>query len=123
METLEEIITTATSSAILLIDAVVLTVITWATLLAVWRMLALGAIPATTRVEHSRGIWMGYARWLVAGLTLQIGADILESSIAPTWHGIAQLGATALIRTFLNYFLERDIREVSKLAERHGPTE
>ena len=124
MELLEAIVTDATALAVLFIEAVVLAVITWATLLTVGRMLVLGSIPTSTRVEHSRGIWMGYARWLVAGLTLQIGADILESSIAPTWHAIAQLGAVAVIRTFLNYFfLERDLREVSeasRLAGDHG---
>lgn len=123
MESLESIITDATSLSVLFIEAVVLAVITAATLLAVWKMLALGSVPASARVEHSRRIWMGYARWLVAGLTLQIGADILESSIAPTWHAIAQLGAVAVIRTFLNYFLERDLREVSeasRLAGDHG---
>ena len=97
-----------------------LAVITGATLLSVGRMVGLAAVPRAARREHSRRIWLDYARWLVAGLTLQIGADILESSIAPTWHAIAQLGAIALIRTFLNYFLERDIREVSELADSHG---
>lgn len=120
MEIVEAIVTDATALAVLFIEAVVLAVITGATLLAAGRVLRLMAVPASARMERSRRIWLDYARWLVAGLTLQIGADILESSIAPTWHAIAQLGAIALIRTFLNYFLERDIREVSELADRHG---
>jgi uncharacterized membrane protein len=120
MEIVEAIVTDATALAVLFIEAVVLAVITAATLLAAGRMLGLAAIPVSARMERSRRIWLDYARWLVAGLTLQIGADILESSIAPTWHAIAQLGAIALIRTFLNYFLERDIREISELADSHG---
>ena len=120
MEIVEAIVTDATTLAVLFIEAVVLAVITGATLLAAGRMLGLATVPGSARMERSRRIWLDYARWLVAGLTLQIGADILESSIAPTWHAIAQLGAIALIRTFLNYFLERDIREVSELADRHG---
>lgn len=120
MEIVEAIVTDATALAILFIEAVVLAVITGATLLAAGKMLGLVAVPASARMERSRRVWLDYARWLVAGLTLQIGADILESSIAPTWHAIAQLGAIALIRTFLNYFLERDIREISELADSHG---
>lgn len=120
MEIVEAIVTDATTLAVLFIEAVVLAVITGATLLATGRMLGLATVPGSARMERSRRIWLDYARWLVAGLTLQIGADILESSIAPTWHAIAQLGAIALIRTFLNYFLERDIREVSELADSHG---
>ncbi|UOV02949.1 DUF1622 domain-containing protein [Pseudoxanthomonas mexicana] len=123
MEIVEAIVTDATTLAVLFIEAVVLAVITGATLLATGRMLGLAAVPGSARMERSRRIWLDYARWLVAGLTLQIGADILESSIAPTWHAIAQLGAIALIRTFLNYFLERDIREVSELADRHRAAE
>lgn len=67
-----------------------------------------------------RQIWLTYARWLVAALTFQLGADIIESSIAPSWESIAQLGAVAVIRTFLNYFLERDLAEVR---ERQHPAE
>lgn len=123
MEFLESIITDATASAVLFIEAVVLAVIVGATLLAVGKMVTLTVIPTTSRMEHSRRIWLAYARWLVAGLTLQIGADILESSITPTWHAIAQLGAIAVIRTFLSYFLERDIHEVSERAARRGAAE
>ena len=47
----------------------------------------------------------------MAALTFQLAADIIESSIAPTWESIGQLGAVAVIRTFLNYFLERDLNE------------
>ena len=65
-----------------------------------------------------RQIWLSYARWLVAGLTFQLAADIIESSIAPSWESIGQLGAIAVIRTFLDYFLERDLGEVR---ERQDP--
>jgi uncharacterized membrane protein len=53
-----------------------------------------------------------YGRWLVAGLTFQLAADILETSITTTWQAVARLGTVAVIRTFLNYFLERDMAEV-----------
>lgn len=62
--------------------------------------------------KDRRKVWLTYARWLVAGLTFQLGADIIESAIAPTWESIGQLGAIAVIRTFLDYFLERDLSEV-----------
>ena len=40
---------------------------------------------------------------------LMLAADIVRSAIAPTWNDIGQLAAIAAIRTFLNYFLERDL--------------
>jgi uncharacterized membrane protein len=54
-------------------------------------------------------MYANYGRWLVAGLTFQLAADILETSITTTWQAVARLGAVAAIRTFLNYFLEQDI--------------
>ena len=55
--------------------------------------------------------WLRYSRWLVAGLTVQLAADILETSATPSWDDIGRLAAIAVIRTFLNYFLERDLSE------------
>lgn len=68
-----------------------------------------------------RMIWTRFARWLIAGLTFQLAADIIETSIAPTWDEIGQLAAIAVVRTFLSYFLEKDQREMSELV--HGASE
>ena len=51
------------------------------------------------------------ARYLALALELQLGADILSTAIAPSWDQIGKLGAIAVIRTGLNYFLIREIRE------------
>jgi uncharacterized membrane protein len=62
--------------------------------------------------------WLRFDRWLVAALTFLLAADIVETSIAPTWQEIGRVGAIAVIRTFLNYFLGRDMDEL-----RAGTTE
>jgi len=51
------------------------------------------------------------ARYLALALELQLGADILSTAIAPSWDQIGKLGAIAVIRTGLNYFLMREMRE------------
>jgi len=61
---------------------------------------------------ESRRIWLDFARWLVAGLTFQLAADIVETAVAPDWEDIGKLAAIAVIRTFLTYFLDRDIDSV-----------
>lgn len=71
------------------------------------------------RQEAARMVWMRFSRWLVAGLTFQLAADIIQTSTAPSWDEIGQLGAIAVIRTFLDFFLARDQREVRELDE--GP--
>lgn len=62
--------------------------------------------------HEKRDVWLRYARWLVAGLTFQLGADIIETSITTSWEAVGRIAAIALIRTFLNYFLEHDLTEV-----------
>ena len=47
-------------------------------------------------------------RFLVVALELQLAADIIGTAISPSWEQIGQLAAIALIRTFLNYFLNRE---------------
>lgn len=64
-----------------------------------------------------RSVWLQYSRWLVAGLTFQLAADIIETSVTPGWEDIGRIGAIAAIRTFLNFFLERDQRELRELQQ------
>ena len=61
--------------------------------------------------HEARIVWQRYARWLVAALTFQLAADIIETSISTSWQTIGRVGAIAVIRTFLNYFLERDVEQ------------
>ena len=65
----------------------------------------------TPTVPHGarKAIWRGYGMWLLLGLEFELAADIIGSVVAPSWQEIGKLGAIAVIRTFLNYFLERDI--------------
>lgn len=58
--------------------------------------------------------YLRYARWLMAGLTFQLANDIIVSARAPSWDDIGRLAAIAFIRTFLNFFLERDIAEARR---------
>jgi uncharacterized membrane protein len=62
--------------------------------------------------HHERDAWLRLGRWLVAGLTFQLAADVLETAITTSWDEVARLAAIAAIRTFLNYFLERDLGEI-----------
>ena len=52
-----------------------------------------------------------FARYLSLALEFQLAADILSTIMAPTWEEIGKLAAVALIRTFLNYFLQKEIKE------------
>src|SRR3954470_6466198 len=56
------------------------------------------------------------SRYLALALEFQLGADILSTAVAPTWDQIGKLGAIAAIRTALNYFLSREMREEQRTA-------
>jgi len=60
-----------------------------------------------------RRAWVRFSVWLLLGLEFELGADIIRSAITPTWTDIGQLGAIAVIRTFLNYFLTRDLEKIA----------
>jgi uncharacterized membrane protein len=96
--------------AIVAIDIIALLVVLFGTVEVVVSMLRL-AVADTTEREKSQ-IWLRYGRWLVVALTFQLAADIIETSITTSWEAVGRIAAVAVIRTFLNYFLERDLSEV-----------
>jgi uncharacterized membrane protein len=68
-------------------------------------------------IDRYRQIWIRYARVLIGGLTFMLAADVVDTAIAPDWDDIGKLAAIAAIRTALNYFLERDMREMGLRAQ------
>ena len=59
-------------------------------------------------------IRLSLGRSLALALELELGADILKTAVAPTWNDIGLLAAIAVLRTALNYFLERELRNAEK---------
>jgi uncharacterized membrane protein len=110
---MEEWFDTITKIAIILINSMALLVVFTGTVEAfVSGILAI--LPPAPLDNRFQRVWVRYARWLVAGLTFQLAADIIETAIAPGWVDIGRLAAVALIRTFLNFFLERDMNEIGE---------
>jgi|GEM_PF-251630 len=78
---------------------------------------------ASARIRNYNRIRLVLARYLALALEFQLGADIIATAVAPTWDQIGQLGAVAFIRTALNYFLSREMKEeqeAADLEERNG---
>ncbi|WP_457089657.1 DUF1622 domain-containing protein [Microvirga sp. P5_D2] len=108
---MKEWLIVATETTVLAIDAMALVIIVFGTLEAfVTGLLAM--ITGTSTGFERREIWLRYGRSLVAGLTFQLAADILESAVTADWEAVGRLAAIAVIRTFLNYFLERDLTDI-----------
>lgn len=59
----------------------------------------------------TEGIRLRLGRVLALGLEFTVASDILRTAVAPTRQDILNLGAIVLLRTLLNYFLEREIEQ------------
>jgi uncharacterized membrane protein len=106
---MEELLHEISSHIALAIEAIAVFVITFGALQAFVR--ALAPLAGLRKAAHGwrHELWARFGVWLVVGLEFMLAADIVRSAIAPTWDRIGQLAAIAAIRTFLNYFLEKDL--------------
>jgi uncharacterized membrane protein len=100
-------------NVVLIIQAMALLVVAFGTVQAFFHCLRAMANPSALG-QHFHSGYVHYARWLVAGLTFQLAADIIQTSFAPSWDEIGKLAAIAAIRAFVNFFLERDMAEQEK---------
>lgn len=116
---LKDWLAVVTEHAVVAIDVMVLAIIVVGTVEAFVNGLQ---VMLTSRSGHERrDVWLRYGRWLVAGLTFQLAGDIIETAIAPTWEDIGRLAAIAVIRTFLNFFLERDLADLRERQSQARP--
>jgi uncharacterized membrane protein len=112
-------LTVIAANMILLIHTMALMVVAFGTVQAF--VLSVRAMfdrsPTGHRFHHG---YVQYARWLVAALTFQLAADVIATAFSPSWEEVGHLAAISVIRTFVNYFLERDMAEQEKReAETH----
>jgi uncharacterized membrane protein len=49
---------------------------------------------------------------VAVALELLLGADVLATAVAPSWDDIGKLAAIAILRTALNYFLDKELHEI-----------
>lgn len=77
------------------------------------RLLFSSDAPAEAKVA----VRLTLGRWLAVALEFELAADVLNTAVTPTWSDIEKLAAIAALRTALNYFLEKEIRDESKPAQ------
>ncbi len=97
-----------TGYAVWVINGMVLVIIVIATVQAFVTGLRSMLAPGATS-EERQAVWLRFGRWLVAAVTFQLAADVLETAITPGWEELGRLGAIAAIRTIISYSIERDL--------------
>ncbi len=53
---------------------------------------------------------LAFGSTVAVSLELLLGADVLATAVAPSWNDIGKLAAIAILRTGLNFFLEKELR-------------
>jgi len=110
---MEEVLKELAGMVALVVECIAVVLVTWGAVLGVAD--GLKHVTRPTDPGWRRTAWVNFGMWLLLALQFALGADIVRSVIAPTWNDIGQLASIALIRTFLNYFLEKDIDEARRV--------
>jgi uncharacterized membrane protein len=66
---------------------------------------------------HYNKARLAFSRYLVLALEFQLAADIVKTAAEPTWKDLGILAVVAAIRTFLNYFLQKEMKEEEREVE------
>jgi len=110
---MKETLMVIATNMVMIIHVMALLVVAFGTVQAFIRSFRAMLSPSASG-KHFHAGYIQYARWLVGGLTFQLAADIVESAFSPSWDEIGRLAAVAVIRTFVNFFLERDLAQEEK---------
>jgi len=86
---------------------------------AVWRYVrgSTSNAPEMNRIQ----IRLELGQSLVLALEFLLAADILRTAVAPSWDALGRLGAIVVIRTVLNFFLQREMEHERKQLREEVP--
>ncbi len=105
MEEIAKQITRNVSHAVEILAAVIIGIAVIKTLFNYFSLLKSSA-SSITKEE----IRVQFGSSVAVSLELLLGADVLATAVAPSWDDIGKLTAIAVLRTALNYFLERELK-------------
>ena len=109
MEVIAKNITLSVSHAVEILAAIIIGA---AVLLVLWNYGRSFIKPGHSISKEAVRVQFGSS--VAVALELMLGADVLATAVAPSWNDIGKLAAIAVIRTALNYFLERELRHISQ---------
>lgn len=98
------------------LEAIGVLVVSYGAMDAFGRLLVLGSKPPIV-LGVRKAVWRRFGTWLLLGLEFELAVDIIRSVFSPTLADIGQLASITVIRTFLNFFLERDLEKAGQLEE------
>jgi uncharacterized membrane protein len=108
---MEDLFRLVASHVALLLEAMVVLTVAIGSLEALWRIFTAFLVHRADDWNR-RAVWLRFAGWILISLEFALGADIVRTAIAPSWDDVGKLGAIAVIRTFLGFFLGKDLETV-----------
>jgi len=105
MEEIAKQVTNNISHAVEILAAIIIGIAVIKTLLNYFALLRSDKI-------SKEAIRVQFGSSVAVSLELLLGADVLTTAVAPSWDDIGKLAAIAVIRTLLNYFLERELKHM-----------
>lgn len=70
------------------------------------------------RARKFINVRLQFGVWLSLALEFQLAADILATTISTNLNDLVKLVVLALVRTFLNFFLQREIKEEIEIRQK-----
>lgn len=108
LEAPEQLLTLLAAALQLLLEGLSVATVLLGLVLSLWGQR--GPLPAMAAVRLRFGSWLSLA------LEFQLGADIVATTTSPNRDHLIQLAVVAVIRTFLNLFLARELEEERRVA-------
>ncbi|HEX2606929.1 MAG TPA: DUF1622 domain-containing protein [Flavisolibacter sp.] len=105
MEEIAKHITEYASHGVEILAAVIISI---ALLQALWQYIR----SVRLSIENKEAIRVQFGSSVAVALELLLGADVLATAVAPSWDDIGKLAAIAVLRTALNFFLEKELKHI-----------
>ncbi len=109
MEEIAKQITTNISHAVEILASIIIGIAVLRTMYHYFNLLK----PASSKITKEQ-IRISFGSSVAVSLELLLGADVLATAVAPSWDDIGKLAAIAVLRTGLNYFLGKELKEVKE---------
>ena len=107
MEQIAKAVTIYTSHAVEILAAVIIGIALVKTLISYIRAFHQSA-------EGKEALRVQFGSSVAVALELLLGADVLATAVAPSWDDIGKLAAIAVLRTSLNFFLEKELGHIKQ---------
>lgn len=109
---LEEFLLEIVALLKIIIEAIALLILTFAIFKAVRALLFRNL--RMDREEKLAQVRLDLGVALALSLEFLLAADIVATAVSPSWDALGKLAAISAIRTFLNFFLEKEVKQLAR---------